>query len=183
MKHEPTDAEIYLTKLAFFLCRKSVYKAFADRLPLEGGEHVLDFGCGMGTVAYYTAKKLPCGHLTCLDISLRWLNVCRKTLRRYSNINYLLWESPVLEKECFDVVYCHFALHDIPDRDLEVVIPVLAESLRPGGVLAFREPLNETGKLSLVKRLVEQSKLFLKDSRITDIPLMGNVLESLYIKQ
>jgi ubiquinone/menaquinone biosynthesis C-methylase UbiE len=183
MKCEPTVLEMYLTELAFFLYGKSVYKTFADRLPIEGGERVLDFGCGMGTVAYYVAKKLPHGHLTCLDISERWLNACRKTLQKYRNINYLLWESPALDKERFDIVYCHFVLHDIPERDLEKVVPVLAESLIPGGILAFREPLNDTDKISLIKHLVEQNNLISRDSRITDVPMMGNALESLYAKQ
>ena len=80
MKHEPARLELFLTRLAFLLCGKSVYQAFADCLPLNGNERVLDFGCGMGTVAYYAAKKLAHGHLTCLDISERWLNACRKTL-------------------------------------------------------------------------------------------------------
>jgi ubiquinone/menaquinone biosynthesis C-methylase UbiE len=183
MKCEPTRLEIFLTKLAFLFYGKSVYQEFADRLPLNGGERVLDFGCGMGTVAYYVAKKLPHGHLTCLDISERWLNACRKTLRSYGNIIFLHCESPLLAKESFDVVYCHFVLHDIPESELERVIPALAGSLKPGGMLVFREPLNETGKISAIKRLIEQNRLFHKDSRITDIPIMGNALESVYIKQ
>jgi ubiquinone/menaquinone biosynthesis C-methylase UbiE len=183
MKHEPTFLEIFLTKLAFFFYGKSVYQAFADRLPLEGGERVLDFGCGMGTVAYYAAKRLPYGHLTCLDISERWLNVCRKTLRSFGNITFLQWESPLLANESFDVAYCHFVLHDISESELERVIPALAKSLKPGGVLVFREPLNETGKIYVIKRLLEQNRLCPKKSRITDIPMMGNALESVYIKQ
>jgi ubiquinone/menaquinone biosynthesis C-methylase UbiE len=183
MKYEPTRLEIILTRLTFLLCGKSVYQAFADRLPLDGGEQVLDFGCGMGTVAYYTAKKLPHGHLTCLDISERWLNVCRKTLRGYGNVSFLLWESPVLTAESFDVVYCHYVLHEISENELERVIPVLAKSLKPGGVLVFREPFSETEKISVIKRLTEKNRLFPKDSRITDIPMMGNALESIYIKQ
>ena len=182
MKYEPTRLEIFLTRLAFLLCGKSVYQAFADRLPLDGRERVLDFGCGMGTVAYYVAKRLPQGHLTCLDISERWLNACRKTLRSYGNITFLQCEAPQLANESFDAAYCHFVLHDIPENELERVIPALARSLKPGGVLVFREPLNEVEKLSVIKRLVEQNRLFHKDSRITDIPIMGNALESVYIK-
>lgn len=182
MKHEPAHLEIFLTRLAFLLYGESVYRAFADRLPLDGGERVLDFGCGMGTVAYYVAKKLPRGHLTCLDISGRWLNACHKTLRGYGNITFRQAESPVFANESFDVVYCHFVLHDIPESELKVVIPALAESLKLGGVLVFREPLNGTHKISVAKRLLEQNWLFLKDSRITDIPLLGNALESVYIK-
>lgn len=183
MKYEPTRLEIFLTRLAFLLYGKYVYQAFADRLPLEGGEQVLDFGCGMGTVAYYAAKKLPHGHLTCLDISKRWLNACCKTLRGYRNISFLLWESPQLTSESFDVVYCHFVLHDISESELERVIPELARSLRPGGVFVFREPFNETKKIGLIKLLAEQNRLIPKDSRITDIPMMGNALECVYIKQ
>ena len=58
----------------------------------------------------------------------------------------------------------------------------MAKSLKPGGVLVFREPLKQTDKISVIKRLIEGNRLFLKDSRITDIPLLGNALESVYIK-
>lgn len=182
MKHEPARLEIFLTRLAFRLCGNSVYGSFAERLPLKGNEQVLDFGCGMGTVAYYVAKKLPRGHLTCLDISERWLKACRKTLRSCENVTFLRREIPQLAIERFDAAYCHFVLHDIPESELERVIPALAGSLKPCGVLAFREPLNETGKINVIKRLMEHNGLFLKESRVTDVPLMGNALESIYVK-
>ncbi|HOV25416.1 MAG TPA: class I SAM-dependent methyltransferase [Pseudobacteroides sp.] len=183
MNYEPTRLDIFLTRLAFFLYGKSVYRVFADNLPLDGGEQVLDFGCGMGTVAYYTAKRLPHGQLTCMDISERWLNACRKTLKCYNNIIFLKGDSTHLTNETFDVAYCHFVLHDISNNELETVIPALAKSLKPGGMLVFREPLNETEKISLIKHLTEQSRLLPKYSRITDIPAMGNTLECVYIKQ
>ncbi|HHV72641.1 MAG TPA: class I SAM-dependent methyltransferase [Clostridia bacterium] len=183
MKHEPTCLEVFLTRLAFRLYGKSVYKTFADCLPLDGGERVLDFGCGMGTVAYYVAKKLSRGHLICLDISERWLNACRKTLHSYGNITFLQREYPMLTSESLDVVYCHFVLHDISQGELERIIPALARSLKAGGVLVFREPLNNTDKISIIKSLMKQNRLCHKDSRITDIPIMGNALESVYIKE
>lgn len=182
MKYEPTRLEIILTMIAFFLCGKPVYQAFAERLPLNGGEHVLDFGCGMGTVAYYTAKRLPRGQLTCLDISGRWLDVCRRILRGYGNVIFLHGESSLLTNESFDVAYCHFVLHDISEDELERVIPALAKSLKSGGVLVFREPLNSMERISVIKRLLEQNMLTQKDSRVTDIPLMGNALEGVYVK-
>ncbi len=182
MQREPARLEMFLTKLAFLLYGKSVYKAFADLLSLGDSERVLDFGCGMGTVAYYTAKRLPHGHLTCLDISGRWLDACRKTLQGYGNVAFLHAEAPALSQDSFDVVYCHFVLHDISENDLETVIPALAKSLKSGGALIFREPLNEAGKLNIIRRLIEQNRLSLRDSRVTDVPLMGNALESVYIK-
>ncbi|MDX9872872.1 MAG: class I SAM-dependent methyltransferase [Clostridia bacterium] len=183
MTQEPSCLEMLLTRLTFLFCGKTVYQAFADRLPLEGSERVLDFGSGMGAVAFYTAKRLSHGHLTCLDISKRWLAACRQTLRNYRNITFLQSEAPLLDEDSFDVIYCHFVLHDISANELERVIPGLVKSLSPGGVLVFREPLNEAEKLNLIKRLTEQNKLSLKDSRITDVPLMGNALESVYIKK
>ena len=183
MKHEPPPMEIFLTRLAFFFYGKAVYKTFADLLPLKGNERVLDFGCGMGTVAYYTAQKLPHGHLTCLDISERWLKVCRKVLGNYNNILYLHGDAQLLIGESFDVVYCHFVLHDLSASELARVIPALTKSLKSGGVLVFRDPLRETEKISAIKNLLNESRLVLKDSRITDIPLMGNALESFYIKK
>ncbi len=183
MGYEPSHMETLLTRFAFIFCGRSVYKTFSDHLPLNGSEQVLDFGYGMGTVAYYVAKRLSHGKLTCLDISARWLKACRRTLRNCENIQFFKWESRVLPHESYDVAYCHFALHDIPDSDLESIIPALARSLKPGGVLVFREPLNEAEKIGLIKRLMEHNGLLLKDSRVTDIPLMGNALESVYIRR
>jgi ubiquinone/menaquinone biosynthesis C-methylase UbiE len=182
MKHEPTYVEIFLTRLAFFFCGGSVYRAFADRLPLGGHERVLDFGCGMGTVAYFVAKRLHRGHLTCLDVSERWLNACRKTLRSFWNVSFLRGEATHLTKESFDIVYCHFVLRDIPERELERIIPALSVSLKRGGLLVFREPLKETGKLGAIKRLMEGNGMSPSFSRVTDVPIMGNALESVYIK-
>jgi 16S rRNA G1207 methylase RsmC len=181
MQHEPTHIEILITKLVFLLYGKSIYKAFADHLPIIGNERVLDFGCGMGTVAYYISKRLLNGDLTCLDISERWLKICRKTLQGCENVCFL--NTVELLKESFDMIYCHLVLHDISDNDLETVVSALVKSLKSGGVLIFREPLNESEKLKTIKRLIEQNKLSLKYSRITDIPLVGNTLESIYTKK
>jgi SAM-dependent methyltransferase len=182
MIREPTYLEIFLTRLAFIFFGQSVYRSFADSLPLNGGERVLDFGCGMGTAAYYVANRLPYGTLTCLDNSERWLKQCRKTLRRFDNVIYLKRGSPAPAAECYDVVFCHFVLHDIPESELDKVIPALAASLKPGGVLVFREPLSDAKKINSIKSMIEQNALSLKNSRITDIPAMGNTLESVYIK-
>lgn len=182
MVNEPTGLEMFLTKLAFLFYGRSIYKAFADRLPLAGSERVLNFGCGSRSVAYYVAQRLPHGHLTCLDISVRRLNACRKTLKGYGNVSFLCADASATTARAFDVVYCHFVLHDIPVGELARVIPALVGSLRPGGTLIFGEPLNEAVKLSTIKHLAVQNGLLLKDSRITDVPLMGNTLESVYTK-
>jgi ubiquinone/menaquinone biosynthesis C-methylase UbiE len=182
MRYEPTGLEMLLTRLAFHIYGKSVYKAFADCLPLNGNEKVLDFWCGIGSVAYYTAQRLTDGHLVCVDISERCIENCRKTLRNFENITFLHAQSLFLPESGFDVIYCHFVLHDISETDLEKVIPELAKALKSEGYLVFREPLNQIKKLGLIKQLITDNNLSHKESRIIDIPSMGSTLESIYIK-
>mgnify|MGYP003941279987 FL=1 len=123
------------------------------------------------------------GHLTCLDISDRWLNACRRTMRSYKNVTFLHAEATVLPEDSFDIIYCHFVLHDISASDLKTVIPALVKSLKSGGSLIFREQLSEVKKLIIIKLLLDNGGMSRKDSRITDIPMMGNALECIYIKQ
>lgn len=182
MKKEPGYLEIFITKLVFRLYGKSVYKEFADCIPINGTEQVLDFGCGMGTVAYFTAKKLPLGRLTCLDISKRWLNACRKKLKNCKNVIYMDSDASSLESNVYDVIYCHFVLHDISSSDLEKVIPSLIKALKKGGILMIKEPVNETDKLNEIRILILNNNLTLKKGRITDLPFIGSALENIYIK-
>ena len=80
MIHEPARLEIFLTKLAFFFTANPSTRRLPTGCPLSGMRGCLTSD-GMGTVAYYTARRLTDGHLTCIDISERWLKICRKTLR------------------------------------------------------------------------------------------------------
>ena len=57
MKIEPNRLEIFLTKIAFSLCGKSVYQDLRIVCLLTKRKGP-DFGCGMGTVAYML-QRLP----------------------------------------------------------------------------------------------------------------------------
>ncbi|MHC1696407.1 MAG: class I SAM-dependent methyltransferase [Eubacteriales bacterium] len=183
-QREPLKSEMFLTRIAFLLYGRSIYKDFAYRLPLSGNERVMDFGCGMGTVAYYTSQRLPDGRLTCVDNSKRWLSACRKLMRRRENVEFVQSEAQVsgFDNGTYDMVYCHFVLHNMPDDELIHAICIIAGCIKTGGYFVFREPLIETEKLNIVKRLADKNGLSLKNSRVIDIPLMGNSLESIYIK-
>lgn len=109
--------------------------------------------------------------------------MCRKALRGFSNVDFAHAETLTLSGDSFDLVYCHFVLHDVAEDALETVITALVNCLKSGGTIVFREPLNEAKKLNIIKRLMVQNKLLLKNSRVTDVPLMGNALESAYIKK
>ena len=118
MKHEPSYLEIFLTKLAFFFM-EDYLPGIAALLPLTAGS-----GCWilmrLGTVAYYTAKTdswtidLP-GYfrkmVKCLSQDIASLWHCRLSAAG----------NPGLQR-CFDLIYCHFVLHDIAEGELERVI-------------------------------------------------------------
>ena len=179
---EPTLLEIFITKLAFIFGGKTVYNEFARRLHLKGAGRALDFGCGMGSVAYYLLKRPWKGHLTCLDISQRWLKECRKKLKGFSNVDFLYATAADLPQDSYDLIFCHFVLHDIPDDELETVIFSLSKALKPGGSLVFKEPLECVEKIRTIKNLIEGCGLTSRRGRISDVPLMGSSLESVYVK-
>ena len=180
---EPGFLDLMLSKLEFILIGRSVYKDFAYRLALAGDERVLDFGCGMGLVAYYAAKRLPRGQLVCADFSTVRLRACGRRLLGHDNTTFhkINLDCPELPTG-FDLIYCHFVLHELVKGEMASIILLLAGCLNSGGKLIFREPLRDSEKLSIIKGLLEANHLSLMDSRIADIPHKGNVLESTYIK-
>lgn len=181
MQCEPSGFEILRASLAFRILGETVYRDYAYRLPINGDEAVLDFGCGLGAVAYYAAGRLQGRFLTCVDASARWIEACRRTLRHRTDVTYLQ-DVRALPAASFGLIYCHLALHRIPDEDLAGVIPELSRLLRPKGLFAFREPLRRAKEAIVVQRLAVESGLVRADSRITDAPLVGSTIESIYAR-
>ena len=56
-------------------------KEVLGRLPLRGGETVLDAGCGSGRVTKMLADRLPHGHVIAVDASPSMVEKARETLR------------------------------------------------------------------------------------------------------
>ena len=74
-----------------------------------------DMGCGSGRWAMLVAPKVD--HLTCIDPSPEALDVARKNLKNFRNIDFLnsgTSESP-LPPDSQDFGYCLGVLHHIPD--------------------------------------------------------------------
>lgn len=143
MSYEPSTTEIRLT-LGAGVIIAPLYHRYVLSLPLQGSETVLDFGSGSGILSRHLADRLAKGggHLTCVDISSRWMAVIRKTLRRFTNVSYRLGHiSQVdLPDASFDAVLIHYVLHDIPAGERALVLHTLARKLKPGGRLLLREP-------------------------------------------
>lgn len=141
--YEPSTLEIRLTLALGLTILSPYYRGFARALNLRGDERVLDFGSGSGVCSRHIAARLQHGGwLDCVDISQGWMNVIRKTLRRYANVGYHL--GPIgqlgLPAAAFDLVVVHFVLHDIPPVERQGVVQALAKCLKSTGRLVLREP-------------------------------------------
>ena len=179
---EPGSLEVVLT-VAIGTLLGSAYRGSVERLGLRGDERVLDFGSGAGTPARLIAERLPRGHLTCLDVSRRWLDVARRRLGVFANVDYQLGEIQDLglADGSYEVVFVHFTLHEIPTAARPEAVAQLARVLSPAGRLLLREPLRFIGQ-DEIRDLMARSGLVESSSRVEKVPSQGLASESLYRK-
>jgi|GEM_PF-208573 len=177
--------EVVITWMAMRIAGTSVYKNFADNLGLEGREQVMDFGCGLGTVAKYTAALIPDGNLVCVDISEKRLATCRKTVKKYVNVECLAADPDALQfqDETFDVIYCHFVLHEVNESELTETLERMFRWLRVHGKLIYREPVTDSVRMRHLDAVLQDIGFVRESARIIDIPLMGTTMEAKYEKR
>jgi trans-aconitate 2-methyltransferase len=110
--------------------------AVLDRLPLDGGERVLDAGCGSGRVTELLADRLPRGHVIALDGSPSMIAAARDRLARFGpGIDYVVadLQHALPVDELVDAVFSTATFHWVPDHD--ALFANLAAVTRHGGWL------------------------------------------------
>jgi trans-aconitate 2-methyltransferase len=108
-------------------------RAVLDRLGLEGGETVLDAGCGAGRTTAIMIERLPEGRVVAVDGSPSMVEEVRKILRPQdkaivSDLTKLELEEPV------DAIFSTAVFHWILDH--EALFARMRAALRGGGRLA-----------------------------------------------
>jgi len=129
------------------------YLAFADlrlrpaldllaRIPLAAPGHIVDLGCGTGTLTRQLAARWPGARVTGLDSSSAMLDRARAE----PGADAITWTlddiatwAPTPD-EAPDLIVSNAALHWVPDHD--TLFPRLLAALAPGGVLAVQMPRN-----------------------------------------
>jgi ubiquinone/menaquinone biosynthesis C-methylase UbiE len=162
-----------------------MYGDYVKSLGLTGRERVLDFGSGSGNPAVFLAPILEKGggELVCMDVSAKWQDVCRRRLQGHKNIAFKLGEIGALNFEAasFDVVFSHFALHELPAAEQPAAIRHFARILRPGGKVFLREPAQFMDPTA-IRPLFAVAGLTEVSSRLTRIRSQGEVWEAVFAK-
>lgn len=110
----------------------------AEITPSSSFKNLLDLGCGPGLYAERLYKK---GYqITGIDFSERSINYAKeKASQRNQDINYIYQNYLELnyknEFELVILIYCDFAV--LSDRDREVLLKKVHDSLKPGGKFIF----------------------------------------------
>jgi len=103
-----------------------------DRLELNGGEYVMDAGCGSGRVTAKLLERLPDGRVLCVDASESMVEKAKEALG--DRADYLVADLSELRVEKpVDVVFSTATFHWVTDHDR--LFERLHEALRPGGRL------------------------------------------------
>lgn len=104
-------------------------------LTLEGGETVIDAGCGTGRLTAELLKRLPKGRVIALDADAAMLAKARETLEAHGDrVTFVHADLGALELDAkADVVFSTATFHWVKDHD--ALFRGLHRALKPGGRL------------------------------------------------
>ena len=133
-------SEDFLASLRRFTAERNA----AYLLPyLRPGLRVLDFGCGPGTISVGLARAVAPGELHGIDMEKSQIDLARAVAAAGGQDNAFFRGADAtripFDDDFFDVAHGHNILMHVPDTG--AVLAQVRRVLKPGGILACREPM------------------------------------------
>ncbi len=155
-----------------------LYDPYYRSFGLEGGENVLDFGCGGGAGSRRIARLLgKGGRVTCIDLSDYWIARARKRLASYPAAECRAGDIRQMDTPAaaFDVITTFHVIHDIAPAQRQETVRTLAGRLMPGGRFFIREPVKESHGMPVeeIRSLMKSAGMEEKVGRVTKSEYLG----------
>lgn len=108
-----------------------------------GGLQFLELGSGTGRTSRFVRLAFEDAALTVTDISYPYLKVAQKKLSDLNRVDFMQADGTQLsfKDETYDVIYCVFLFHELPQAEREKVLSEAMRVLRPGGFFAAVDSL------------------------------------------
>ena len=126
-------------------------RALMERLPLEGGETVLDAGCGTGRVTRMLIERLPAGRVLAVDGSAAMVEKVREVLRPVDEA-FVADLTKLALPEQADAAVSSAVFHWITDH--EALLARLRAALRTGG--RFEAQCGGHGNIEEFRRISDE---------------------------
>ena len=185
---EPSSTEVFFTVAIGYTIGSFFWKNYVRDLNLSGNERILEYGSGSGALSRHIIQILlkGGGHLTCVDISRKWMSTIKRRMNKYSNVDFKLGKIDEVDipDNSYDAVIIHYVLHDIDDNLREDILRNLTGKLKNGGKIYIREPIADnhgmpTGK---IKELMQKVGLKEINLKLNKIMLIGWITEAIFEK-
>lgn len=110
---------------------------------IQPGEHVLDVGCGTGTLAMEVARRVgKAGHVTGIDPGMEQIARARSKAARHNlpiDFQIGMIEQLAFPDQTFDVVFSTLMMHHLPISLKRQGLAEIMRVLKPGGRLVIAD--------------------------------------------
>jgi ubiquinone/menaquinone biosynthesis C-methylase UbiE len=136
-----------------------------ERAELRAGQHLLDIGCGTGTLLVALKRRAPGAHVTGLDPDPKALGITRTKAQRAGlslQLDQGFSDRLPYPDRSFDHVFSSFMFHHLAPQQKRDTLREAWRVLQPGGVLHLLDFRDDPRAKSLLMRILHAASLHAK---------------------